>query len=84
MDTESLVRVTILVNRKKGTTEEEFHRYWVGPKRRSQVHTGKQAAYCTHQTAKIKAELTRYAQLVPYSIQLQGIRTEDRCRTPNA
>lgn len=28
MSTEPLVRVTVLVNRKFGTTEEEFNKYW--------------------------------------------------------
>lgn len=28
MDTEPLIRVTVCVNRKKGTTEEEFNKYW--------------------------------------------------------
>lgn len=28
MSTESLIRVTVLVNRKPGTTEEEFSKYW--------------------------------------------------------
>jgi len=25
---EKLIRVTVLVNRKKGTTEDEFNKYW--------------------------------------------------------
>ena len=28
MNTELLVRVTVSINRKKGTTEEQFHSYW--------------------------------------------------------
>ncbi|KAL1901980.1 hypothetical protein Sste5346_001686 [Sporothrix stenoceras] len=28
MNTEPLIRVTVCVNRKKGTTEEEFNKYW--------------------------------------------------------
>lgn len=28
MSTESLIRVTVLVNRKPGTTEDEFNKYW--------------------------------------------------------
>jgi hypothetical protein len=28
MNTEPLIRVTVCVNRRKGTTEEEFNKYW--------------------------------------------------------
>ncbi|KAF7551828.1 hypothetical protein G7Z17_g4761 [Cylindrodendrum hubeiense] len=28
MNTESLIRVTVCVNRREGTTEEEFNKYW--------------------------------------------------------
>lgn len=28
MSTEPLIRVTVLVNRKPGTTEDEFNKYW--------------------------------------------------------
>lgn len=28
INTEPLIRVTVCVNRKKGTTEEEFNKYW--------------------------------------------------------
>jgi hypothetical protein len=28
MSTESLIRVTVFVNRKPGTTEDEFNKYW--------------------------------------------------------